>query len=229
MGKDRILIEEAARRLREARQKAKIDSAAEAARRFGWNPNTYASHENGNRGFSRSAARQYASAYKVPLAWLLNGSSEPATVEVVRQAPVVGEVAAGVWREDDVWDVGKYADVPVVNGRFGHLPQYAFRVSGGSMDLLRIFDGDFVVCVEYWEARTAHGDGDVVVVCRRRGALVERTVKQIAADGSSTELWPRSSDPRFQSPIVVKPDGTDADGALVEITHLVISAVRNFT
>ena len=60
-------------RLKSARIAAGYDSVADAARAFGWNVNTTASNENGNRTYSRSGAEKYASAYKVSLDWLLTG------------------------------------------------------------------------------------------------------------------------------------------------------------
>ncbi len=63
-------------RLRETRENAGYAFAKEAARAFGWNENTYSSHENGNRGVSATAAKKYAAAYGVSLDWLLEGKGE---------------------------------------------------------------------------------------------------------------------------------------------------------
>src|SRR5215211_1487530 len=60
-------------RLRWARERARFKEATEAARRFGWNENTYRSHENGQRGISKKAAAKYARAFKIPVGWLLYG------------------------------------------------------------------------------------------------------------------------------------------------------------
>ena len=66
-----------AERLRHAREKiAGIDTAAEAARRLRIDYQTYVAHENGSRGFTRSASR-YAGFYKVNLTWLLTGAGSP--------------------------------------------------------------------------------------------------------------------------------------------------------
>lgn len=63
-------------RLQEARRAAGYDTAADAARRFSWNVNTYSSNENGNRAFSRTKAIDYAKAFKVDLEWLLTGKGD---------------------------------------------------------------------------------------------------------------------------------------------------------
>lgn len=64
---------EQSKRLQQARQAAGFRTAKEAAERFHWNYETYAQHENGNRGISRSAKR-YARAFKVSEAWLLTNT-----------------------------------------------------------------------------------------------------------------------------------------------------------
>lgn len=64
-----------AARLREARTKAGYGSAADAAEAFGFKYATYAGHENGSRGLRGDALKRYARAYKVPVEWLLTGSS----------------------------------------------------------------------------------------------------------------------------------------------------------
>lgn len=60
-------------RLRQARIEAGFTTQAEAVRRFGWNPNTYKSNENGNAPFSFDQAVIYAKAYKVRPEWLYSG------------------------------------------------------------------------------------------------------------------------------------------------------------
>lgn len=92
------------------------------------------------------------------------------------------------------------------------------------MDKLRIYDGDYVVCVPYFDARRYPTQDDVVVVERRRGPTIERTVKQLALTAEGCELWPRSHDPRFQTPLAVnrQGEGAESDGTTIEITGLVI-------
>ncbi len=60
-------------RLRIAREGANYLTAAAAARARGWGEVTYRAHENGQNGFSVDQARQYASAFKVNVEWLVSG------------------------------------------------------------------------------------------------------------------------------------------------------------
>ena len=58
-------------RLRSARERAGFESAAEAARTFGWPESRYRHHENGTRGIPLKHAEAYGRAYKVSPAWIV--------------------------------------------------------------------------------------------------------------------------------------------------------------
>lgn len=66
-------------RLQFARARAGFASPRKAAKQFGWNENTYKSHENGVRG-ARSLPeiilKKYARAFGVPWEWLATGQSQ---------------------------------------------------------------------------------------------------------------------------------------------------------
>lgn len=230
-------------RLRRLRLNLGFASAADACSRFGWPVGTYRSHENGHRELSRKAAETYAKAYKTTAGFLLfgeqkahseradsPGSGEAAHAELVPERlvrlPVRGEAAAGKWLEFDESDTERYPPILAIAGRYTVEEQFAYKVSGPSMDKARIFDGDFVICVPYWHVRAAPTPGDLVVVERRRGPVFERTVKELQMAGDMFELWPRSSDPRFQTPIKVPKnhDLLEEDGTTVEIVGLVIAS-----
>jgi hypothetical protein len=66
-----------AKRLKEARELAGFEAAAEACDHFEWVYPTYAGHENGYRGFGAEDAVKYARAYEVSLYWLLTGAGVP--------------------------------------------------------------------------------------------------------------------------------------------------------
>ena len=66
-------------RLRAARE-LQFSSMRSAANEFGWNENTYKSHELGIRrggSLSEAAARKYARAFHVNASWLLTGQGDP--------------------------------------------------------------------------------------------------------------------------------------------------------
>lgn len=217
-------------RLMKARADAGYASAAEAVRAFGWIASTYYGHENGRVKIPRDAAYKYARAFKVDPSWLLYGkktySGNKTHFESVAQIPVRGSTAAGKWLEFDDTEQDALAPIYAVAGRFPMEEQFAFKVSGPSMDKARIFDGDYVICVPYWIARAAPTPGDLVVVERKRGTMFERTLKELQMSDDEFELWPRSTDSRFQTPIRVKRnhDFVENDGTTVEIVGLVIAS-----
>ena len=65
-----------AKRLEAARRKAGFSSCENACKNFGWNLNTYLSHESGVRGFIKSA-EVYAKAFSVSAGWLMFGENPP--------------------------------------------------------------------------------------------------------------------------------------------------------
>lgn len=108
-------------------------------------------------------------------------------------------------------------------GRYSTMEQFAFKVAGNSVNKLRIFDGDYVICVPYWVARSGAVDGDVVAVERRRGPQVERTVKRLRLVDDGFELHPESDDPRHSVIFVRKNHGLhEGEDIEIEIVGLVI-------
>lgn len=59
------------------RHLAGIKSAADAAKKLRMAYPTYASHENGSRGFGPEEAAEYARAYKIDREWLVWGVGNP--------------------------------------------------------------------------------------------------------------------------------------------------------
>ena len=112
-------------RLKQARLKRGYTTAREAAIAFGWNINTYSSHENGNRPLSRQAAERYARPIGVSAGWLLYGEKAAAKTETtaVRMGGVIG---AG----QEVWPDGDYEEI---ESTLAEGAVEAFRVKGDSM------------------------------------------------------------------------------------------------
>lgn len=141
----------------------------------------------------------------------------------VSNVPVRGECAGGRWLEYELGD-NDFETVPVVPTKYPQLEQFAFRVRGNSMDRAKIIDGDYVVCVPYFEARANLTHGDIVVVERRRGGLYERTCKrlEVRPDGS-TALVSQSNDPKSADPLLELQANSHADdGVEIEVVGLVI-------
>ena len=178
------------------------------------------------RGGKLDDLARIARALGKPDNWLVESRAGQAQVEEkLRMVHVRGVAQAGIWMEfDDDFSQSQFPPIPCIPGKWSDLDQFSYRVAGPSMNQRRIFDGDYVICVPYFDARMAIATGDIVVVERRRGGTTERTVKEIVVQNGSFELWPRSSDPKFQRPIVVpdKRDLTEEDGTIIEIVGLVV-------
>ncbi len=63
-------------RLKQARERAGFKTIRQAVDRFGWSYPTYAGHENGSRGFKIDTAQRYAKAYRVPVQYLMFGTTK---------------------------------------------------------------------------------------------------------------------------------------------------------
>lgn len=126
-------------------------------------------------------------------------SSKPQ--KLVRKIPVVGEVAAGVWREAlpfELSDVTEWLDMNVDG--YGRARLSAMRVVGPSMNEVYP-EGRYVVLAHPAEAGLR--EGDIVAVERTRADLIEITLKEFTTKPGQLVLRPRSSHPDFQDPIVV--------------------------
>jgi hypothetical protein len=80
-------------RLRWARENAGYGSIRSAAIAFGWNENTYKSHEQGLRrdgGLTEVLLKKYARAFGVSTTWLAFGTGNPKRTE---EAPDARELA----------------------------------------------------------------------------------------------------------------------------------------
>jgi SOS-response transcriptional repressor LexA len=129
---------------------------------------------------------------------------------VKRQIPVLGEVAAGLWREAtqrELMRADEFIDLDVAGYESATL--YALKVVGPSMNMFYP-NGRYVVIAPAAEAGVRVGDH--VVVERYRAGLVEVTIKELNLDeGGRALLWPKSTDPAFQEPLPVRGEAGDQD------------------
>jgi SOS-response transcriptional repressor LexA len=127
--------------------------------------------------------------------------------EPARMIPVIGTVEAGAWRES-ANDYMEQLDIPVVDHRLFDGEVFALRVAGPSMNLMYP-DGSFVVVRPF--------QGGALPIGKR----VEMTVKELTQlPNGALQLWPRSSDPRFQSAVPY-----EAEDSTVEIIGRVIATL----
>ena len=149
----------------------------------------------------------------------------------VKQIYVVGQVAAGLWFENDAFDEQRFGEIPISEGKWSNFDQRGYKVVGDSVDAIGIADGSFVVTVPYWQARTHIQDGDTVVVERHDGHRIERTVKVVSILPGEFRLEARSNNPRWKDAYISIPRKTvsgEPDDGRIEIVGLVIGSYRAF-
>lgn len=110
-------MDETNTRLRQARKKAGFKSARAAAIRHNWVPSTYASHENGQTPVPKDAAREYAKAFKVTSAWLLD--VEGSVNQPSKNAPHKHSLTSNRLGGEPVLDLDAPAVVPEIDVRAG--------------------------------------------------------------------------------------------------------------
>lgn len=228
-------------RLRHARIMRGFKRAVDACERFGWVVSTYQQHENGTRGVKDATKVEYAEKFRVSLSWLIKGDGpsglahgddvatrkeggelRPTNVERLH---VKWVAEAGAWREADIYDDEPEAFSVIMSETHPGIPRFLVRVAGDSVTDLKIFDGDYVVCVEWIALEGRMSDGQVVVVQQTDGHRIETTIKVLKLFKDRYELQPRSPNPKHK-PIVVYPGDGEEDGRNVEIIGLVESLHR---
>lgn len=181
-------------RLQVIRRQRGYAEATDAARRHGWNENTYRSHENGTRPISKGAAASYAKAYKVPAGWLLYGEGDPG---VPLSAPLVGYVEAG--SSARFFD-GEAAEFDRVDLPPGGGPQtVAVQVQGGSM--AGIADAGWIIY--YDDVHTPPTEDCLTKLCVVRlldGRTLVKRLERGRIDGLF-DLWSTNEPPIKDQPV----------------------------
>lgn len=137
-------------RLRRARIDAGFERTADAQNEFGWNRNSYKSHENGNAAFSYDQAKIYARAFGVNAMWLFDddyrGPMKGAPADAgpkKMEFPVVGRVAAGIegHYDNDYAPGDGYSDIVFDPEEIS----LVLKIEGASMQP-RYRDGETILC-----------------------------------------------------------------------------------
>lgn len=156
-------------------------------------------------------------------------SQNISTIASPRFLDVRYRTGAGLWHEagDEVQAFEGVFPVTADPAYAGYA-QWLERVVGDSMD--RDYpDGCFVHVVSTSDMGYSPRPGDHVILVRYRndGQEIERTIKEVVRKGSRLEFWPRSTNPRWQEPVVLAGgDGQIADLHRVEVAGLVLGSYR---
>lgn len=138
----------------------------------------------------------------------------------IRYVPVVGEVAAGVFKEMYVEDFEVF-EIPIpIDPKWPTEAVTALVVRGDSINR-KAADGDYVVTLEYGYAPRTFEHGDWVVAERARGDIREVTVKRVELLDGIFFLVPDSYDPAFKAIRL-----GETDGEQVRVLGFVLQFVR---
>ncbi|NEU14631.1 LexA family transcriptional regulator [Methylobacterium sp. BTF04] len=138
---------------------------------------------------------------------------------------ISGSVQAGEWVEAVEWDSFQHFQVQIPTPKeWPDLDIQGFLVRGNSMNNIYP-DGSVVFAVPVIKNRIRPGPGDRVIVERRDNRqLFEVTLKELGLDSEGElVLWPRSNDPRHQTPVRVGSKQPD-DIEEVRITGVVVAS-----
>lgn len=130
---------------------------------------------------------------------------------------VIGEVAAGLWKEGSV-EFKPYGQPVAPHPDYPAEMQRLYKVSGNSVNKV-VADGEYIHCVSVVDGGISPLNGDLVVVCREEHGLSEYTAKRLVIDGERMVLRPESLDEQWQTDIVI--DGNDDTNVM--ITDVVVA------
>jgi len=137
---------------------------------------------------------------------------------------VIAVVEAGVWREAVELPVEdrKQIPAPYLPG-FEDADVFALQVRGQSMNMVYP-EGSIAFFVRPEDLTPA--EGHIVVVVSKRGDLYETTLKELGRDNKGkVALYPRSTDPRHQTPIYPNKVGAES----VEVIGVAIGKFEMLT
>lgn len=203
-------------RLKMARKDAGYDSAADAAKAFGWKISTYTAHENGQNPIRHEVAERYSKAFRVNPKWILFGedTAQLSTTDLETDTlEIMGDVVAGSFREPTA-PASSGASGMMADPRFPREAQFCLKVHGDSMNACQptpILDGALIRCLSLEYGGLPLRTGQIAVIHRTRGDMVETTLKRVVWIANSFEFRPESSNPAHKT---FRP-GPEDDGTTV--------------
>jgi len=138
----------------------------------------------------------------------------------VERINVIGQVQGGVWREQAQWPEEEWYPIEVEPSPVPGAERFALEMVGYSMEDV-IPNGSTLECLRVFDnADLQPIDGDIVIVERKKGDLVETTCKRLRIfPNGVVELHAESSRPEFATPLRI--DGIFSEGETDDETRIV--------
>lgn len=180
-------------------------SQRELGKRLGVTRNAVSLWESDESEPENHRLKKAAVLFDTSYEWLATGrGNREGTLTPIVGLRLIGDIAAGVWREVSESQEMEFKRVPVAPvDDYPLEAQYALRIVGNSVDRVAK-DGAIIHCVDVARAGLMPRDGDLVCVERGRAGLQEMTVKRIRMGKEGLELWPESNDPAHQEKLPYK-------------------------
>jgi SOS-response transcriptional repressor LexA len=175
-----------------------------------------------------------ATALSVSPSWLAfeDGDRLIAVSQPPSFIPVLGQVAAGAWREvDDGIDESRNNRKLVADPRFPIGAQFGLTAVGESMNLL-FADQDDLLCLDLLRApdgpRPTHDDIVIVEQLRAGGSLRELSAKQLRLTPGGPVLEARSDHPKWAGFRLTPTSANETEGSEVTVKALVLRSERQW-
>lgn len=151
------------------------------------------------------------------------------TVPTTEELPIIGPIQAGAWLAlDETAQDEPVFFTAIADRRYPYARQWLREVRGDSMNARGITPGDLAHIVDMGEAGINMNTGMVVEVTRVRagGQLKEITLKEVEITPEGVKLWPRSTNARWQEPVVL--DDGSGEEIEVTVTGLLLQSIKRF-
>jgi phage repressor protein C with HTH and peptisase S24 domain len=201
-------------RLKSARMAAGYAKASQAVEKFKWNISTYRAHENGQNQYDAKTAAVYAEAFRTSAAWLLTGETASQNENILKtqiptrrlissQSPHLVEenisfltfLGDGYWTDSSIIqdnDKLEFSPLPP-DTRFKVSDQFDMKIQGSSCEPV-LYDSEYIRCVKFPNQDGSLVDGDIVVIKRLQGNLIEYSARRVQRTAEDINFVPLSRD-----------------------------------
>jgi phage repressor protein C with HTH and peptisase S24 domain len=202
-------------RLKSARMAAGYAKASQAVEKFKWNISTYRAHENGQNQYDAKTAAVYAEAFRTSAAWLLTGETTESQNEnniktaistrrhlnnqsphlVEKNIPFLTFLGDGYWTDSSIIqdnDKLEFSPLPP-DTRFKVSDQFDMKIQGSSCEPV-LYDSEYIRCVKFLNHDGILADGDIVVIKRLQGNLIEYSARRVQRTAEDINFVPLSRD-----------------------------------
>lgn len=154
----------------------------------------------------------------------------PLTSEIIAQSSqisvnLLGAVQVGLWIDPEV-AADNLGSIEIPRDHvYPNLPHFAFVAKDDSMDSIRVFEGDTIICVDFKATKLKLATGMCLVIERKnRAGLVERSLRAIETNGD-IEFKSRCESREYKSVYMKKAKET---GEKITIVGLLRRSTREY-